>query len=102
MTQFNWTISQLDTAPQDGNLNDVVKTVHYRYKGIDGDYQAETYGTYSCGEPSQSDFTAYPDLTSSRNLRNVFLWRTFSKRLYGLSRFNRGRCYRLVRGWFGC
>jgi len=65
MTQFSWTISQLDTAPQDGNLNDVVKTVHYRYKGIDGDYQAETYGTYSCGEPSQSDFTAYPDLTEA-------------------------------------
>lgn len=65
MTQFSWTISQLDTAPQDGNLNDVVKIVHYRYKGIDGDYQAETYGTYACGEPSQSDFTAYPDLTEA-------------------------------------
>ena len=60
---YNWTISQLDTAPQSEGLIDVVKTVHYRYKGIDGDYQAETYGTYACGEPSQSDFTAYPDLT---------------------------------------
>lgn len=65
MTQFNWTISQLDTAPQDGNLNDVVKTVHYRYKGIDGDYQAETYSTYACPQPSETDFTAYPDLTEA-------------------------------------
>jgi len=70
MTQFSWTISQLDTAPQSEGLIDVVKTVHYRYKGIDGDYQAETYGTYSCGEPSQSDFTAYPDLTEA----NVIGW----------------------------
>lgn len=62
---YSWTISQLDTAPQSEGLNDVVKTVHYRYKGIDGDYQAETYGTYACGEPSQSDFTAYPDLTEA-------------------------------------
>ena len=62
---YNWTISQLDTAPQSEGLIDVVKTVHYRYKGIDGDYQAETYGTFACGEPSQSDFTAYPDLTEA-------------------------------------
>jgi hypothetical protein len=65
MTQFSWTISQLDTAPQSEGLIDVVKTVHYRYKGIDEDYQAETYSTYACPQPSETDFTAYPDLTEA-------------------------------------
>ena len=60
---YSWVISQLDTAPQEGNLNDVVKTVHWRYKAVDGDYQAETYSSFACGEPSPNDFTAYPDLT---------------------------------------
>ena len=63
MINYSWQISQLDTAPQEGNLNDVVKTVHWRYKAVDGDYQAETYSSFACGEPSPNDFTAYPDLT---------------------------------------
>ena len=63
MINYSWVISQLDTAPQEGNLNDVVKTVHWRYKAVDGDYQAETYSSFACGEPSPNDFTAYPDLT---------------------------------------
>jgi hypothetical protein len=62
---YNWVISSLETAPVDGELNDVVKTVHWRYQATDGDYQAETYSSYACSEPSESDFTAYPDLTEA-------------------------------------
>lgn len=62
---YNWVISQLDTAPQSEGLNDVVKIVHWRYQATDGDYQAETYSTYACSEPSPNDFTAYPDLTEA-------------------------------------
>ena len=60
---YKWQISSLETAPVDGNLNDVVKIVHWRYQATDGDYQAETYSSYACSEPSPNDFTAYPDLT---------------------------------------
>jgi len=62
---YNWVISAMETAPVDGNLNDVVKVVHWRYQATDGDYQAETYSSYACGEPSPNDFTAYPDLTEA-------------------------------------
>jgi hypothetical protein len=66
MITYNWTISSLEVAPKDeNNLVDVVKTVHCRYKATDGEYTKERYGTYSCPQPSETDFTAYPDLTEA-------------------------------------
>lgn len=65
MINYSWTISSLETAPVEGNLNDVVKIIHWRYKGVDADYSAEVYSTYSCPSPSETDFTAYPDLTEA-------------------------------------
>ncbi len=61
--QYNWIISAMDTAPQDGELLDVVKTIHWRYEGKDGEYTAEVYGAMACATPSETDFTAYEDLT---------------------------------------
>ena len=58
-----WVVSQLDTAPSEDSLTDVVKTVHYRYQGQDAEYFAEVYGTMGCATPSDTDFTAYEDLT---------------------------------------
>ena len=69
MAQFSWIISQLDTAPKDGKLHDVVKTIHWRYQGTEvvGEktYTAEVYSSYECPQPSDKDFTAYPDLTEA-------------------------------------
>lgn len=70
MTNYTWTISSLETAPKEGQLIDVVKIVHWRYKGVDGDYSAEVYSSYACAEPSSTDFTAYPDLTEA----DVIAW----------------------------
>lgn len=64
--QYKWMISAMDTAPQDGELLDVVKTVHWRYVGTDGDITADTYGAMACATPSDTDFTAYPDLTEDQ------------------------------------
>jgi hypothetical protein len=61
--QTKWIISQLDTAPSLDTLTDVVKTVHWRYEGKDGEYTAEVYGAMACATPSETDFTAYEDLT---------------------------------------
>ena len=60
---YKWVVSQLDTAPSEDSLTDVVKTVHYRYQAEDGQYSAEVYGTMACATPSETDFTAYDDLT---------------------------------------
>ena len=61
--ETKWVIAQLDTAPSEDGLTDVVKTVHYRYQGQDEQYFAEVYGTMGCATPSDTDFTAYEDLT---------------------------------------
>jgi hypothetical protein len=63
MTNFFWSVYQLDTVPQEGNLMDVVITVHYGRTAVEGEYTAYTYGTMGCQTPSETDFTAYPDLT---------------------------------------
>jgi hypothetical protein len=61
--ETKWLISQMDTAPSEDGLTDVVKTVHWRYEGKDGEYTAEVYGAMACATPSETDFTAYEDLT---------------------------------------
>ena len=65
-----WIISQLDTKPQEGEIHDVVVTVHWRRQAeevVDGKtYNADVYGTMACATPSETDFTAYPDLTEAQ------------------------------------
>ena len=53
----------MDTAPKENQNLDVVKRVHYRYEGTDEQYFADIYGVLSCETPSETDFTAYEDLT---------------------------------------
>jgi hypothetical protein len=61
---YQWIVSQLDTAPSQDGLTDVVKTVHWRRSANDGaGHSAEIYGSMGCSTPSETDFTAYPDLT---------------------------------------
>lgn len=66
-TTYEWSVSQMDTAPSLDGLTDVVVTVHWRRNAvaIDGDktYLADIYGAMACQTPSGTDFTAYPDLT---------------------------------------
>jgi hypothetical protein len=66
-TTYEWVVSQMDTAPSLDGLTDVVVTVHWRRNAVavDGDktYYADTYGAMGCSTPSETDFTAYPDLT---------------------------------------
>jgi hypothetical protein len=61
--ETKWLISQMDTAPSEDGLTDVVKTVHWRYQAEDKTYNAEVYGAMGCATPSETDFTAYEDLT---------------------------------------
>ena len=61
--ETKWVVVQMDTAPSEDGLTDVVKRVHYRYEGTDEQYFADIYGVLSCATPSDTDFTAYEDLT---------------------------------------
>lgn len=67
MTTYKWIVNQMNCVPQEGQLIDVVQTVHWT-RLADTTLGAEplqvsVYGTMSCQTPSETDFTAYPDLT---------------------------------------
>lgn len=68
MADYKWIIPDngLDTVPSEDGLTDVVKVVHYRYVATDGDYKGQVTGHMDCATPSETDFTAYPDLTEDQ------------------------------------
>lgn len=63
MATYQWVINQLDTAPSEDGLTDVVKVVNWTRTAQDGEINVSSYGTMGCQTPSETDFTAYPDLT---------------------------------------
>ena len=66
--QYKWLIPNkgLDIVPSENGLTDVVKIVYWMYQVIDGNYSATIYGSMACATPSETDFTAYPDLTEDQ------------------------------------
>lgn len=70
MNTKQWVISQLECKIQEGDLQEVVYTIHYRRQAteVDGDktYSAETYSTVSVPAPNPQDFTPYEDLTKAQ------------------------------------
>lgn len=70
-TTYNWTFPQLDTAPTEGDLSDVVKIIHWRvtaesdsHSDPDGNnVSTSMYGTATAGEANAENFTAFDSLT---------------------------------------
>jgi hypothetical protein len=65
-----WTIFSMDTAPQEGDLQDVVKRVYWMRQGTltneaGNTFYADYHGSTDCPSPSETDFTAYADLTEA-------------------------------------
>jgi hypothetical protein len=60
---FTWNFPSLDIAPSEDGLVDVIKTIHWRYMGSDGDYSTEVYGTVSMESPDPEDYVEYDDIT---------------------------------------
>jgi hypothetical protein len=63
MTNYKWVINALDCVPKEGQIIDVVSIVHWSRFGIQNDIQVSMIGTMNCEKPSETDFTAYSDLT---------------------------------------
>jgi hypothetical protein len=62
MTNYLWTINQLDRLTADG----FVVTVHYNVSATDGTYSANTYGTVGYQEQPGETYTPYADLTEAQ------------------------------------
>jgi len=67
---FNWVISSMDCKIKEGQMSDVVQTVHWRYNATNvvenKTYFAEMYGALAVGEPTTENFTSYSDLTKEQ------------------------------------
>ena len=62
---YTWTIESLETAPQENNLQDVVKTVHWRYQATDGTFTVDRYGSEPMDNPVPENFVQFNNLTKN-------------------------------------
>jgi len=68
-----WNVGNLDSAPTEGSLTDVVKTVHWTVSaeetvtvdGVETTYTASAYGSVGLESPDADDYTAFADITLS-------------------------------------
>lgn len=60
---YTWNFPQFDVAKSEDGLTDVVKTIHWRYEAVDGDYIAGAYGSVGLGAPNPQDFIPYDQIT---------------------------------------
>ena len=64
---YTWQFVQLDTAPTEGSLSDVVKSIHWRITGVSDtrtpNNVAEVYGQANIGDADADSFTAFNSLT---------------------------------------
>lgn len=67
---FDWIISAMDCKIHEGEMTDVVQTVHWRYSATnvvdEKTYFAEMYGATAVGEPTPENFTNYNSLTKEQ------------------------------------
>jgi hypothetical protein len=59
MTNYLWTISQMDRLTSDG----FVVVVHYNVSATEGEHSASTYGTTSYTQTPGETYIPYADLT---------------------------------------
>ena len=63
---YNLAIREMETAPVEGGLENVVKLIHWMYVGEDGGYSGDAHGAVEMGEASSDSFTAFDDLTEEQ------------------------------------
>ena len=67
MTNYTWAIGPFDCILNEDNMQKVVTTVHWRYRGTDEDgISAETYGAQSVGAPDPENFTPFLEISQEQ------------------------------------
>lgn len=65
MNSYKWVISGLHAKIQEGELSNVIESIHWRYQAEDADGNiADVYGSVGLEAP-EGDFIAYEDLTQA-------------------------------------
>jgi len=64
-TTYKWVISSLEAKIQEGELSNVIESVHYRYQAESGEDIVDVYGSVGLEAPEADAFIAYEDLTQA-------------------------------------
>jgi hypothetical protein len=62
-TTYNWVVSYLNAKIQDGELSNVIETIHWRYQATDGENTADVYGSVGLEAPEADSFIPADELT---------------------------------------
>lgn len=62
--EYTWIISSLDAKIAEGELSNVVETVHWRLQATDGEHTADVYGSVGVDEPNPDIFVPFEQLTA--------------------------------------
>ena len=62
--EYTWIISSLNAKIAEGNLSNVIETVHWRLQATDGEHTADVYGSVGLEAP-EGDFIPYESLTQA-------------------------------------
>jgi len=66
---YTWEFVQLDTAPTEGSLSDVVKSIHWRINGVSDtrtpNNATSIYGQANIGNADPDNFTSFNSLTET-------------------------------------
>lgn len=65
MINYEWVKPTLERKLIDGTLENVIQTVHWRYKGTEGDISADVYGALSLPAPDAENFIEWEDMTNA-------------------------------------
>ena len=63
MATYKWVISDLQAKIQDGELSNVIDTIHWRYQATDGEFTADVYGSVGLESPEADSFIPAGELT---------------------------------------
>ena len=67
MNTYTWTISSVECKASEDGLTNVIKVVHWRYRGTDEDgITAEIYGAQPFLPPTATDFIPFEEITTSQ------------------------------------
>jgi len=70
MVNYKWVISDLVAKIQDGELSNIIETVHWRYQATDGEHTADVYGSVRLEAPDTESFKPFEQVTEA----DVIAW----------------------------
>jgi hypothetical protein len=67
---YKWIISDLVAKIQDGELSNIIETVHWRYQAIEDELIADVYGSVGLEAPDAESFKPFEEVTEA----DVIAW----------------------------